>query len=247
MGTLIVNQYLNKLWTPAEIATELWLDSQDSNSFVLDGLSVNEWGDKSGNNRTLLAGDLASKRPTLLSGGINNNQCVSFDGVDDYMAVESTHNTKTLFVVFKILDVVTQLQNIITTQVDGTQPYMYIQVDATTLKVYGGSYADAKLGLVPGETILIQYTKDVDKKAYIDGSLVLSEAKGNTTIKNGFIIGLVPDFGAFPEMYMGEIVALDSEPNDILRQKIEGYLAYKWGLTTNLPVTHPYKNTPPYV
>ena len=247
MGTLIINPYLNRLWTPAEVATELWLDSQDSNSFVLDELSVNEWGDKSGNNRTLVAGDLASKRPTLLSGGINNNQCVSFDGLDDYMTVTSTHGTKTFFVVFKILDVVTSLQNIITTQVTGTQPYMYVQVDATTLRVYGKQYSDAKSGLVSGEIILMQYTKDVDEKAYIDGSLVLSAAKGGTTIKDGFGIGFVSTFGAFPEMYMGEVIALDSEPNDILRQKIEGYLAHKWELTASIPVTHPYKNTPPYV
>ncbi len=29
-------------------------------------------------------------------------------------------------------------------------------------------------------------------------------------------------------------------------QRIEGYLAHKWGLTANLPANHPYKATPPY-
>jgi hypothetical protein len=29
------------------------------------------------------------------------------------------------------------------------------------------------------------------------------------------------------------------------RQKLEGYLAHKWGLTDNLPANHPYKNAPP--
>jgi hypothetical protein len=28
-------------------------------------------------------------------------------------------------------------------------------------------------------------------------------------------------------------------------EKAEGYLAHKWGLTGNLPVSHPYKNTAP--
>jgi hypothetical protein len=28
-------------------------------------------------------------------------------------------------------------------------------------------------------------------------------------------------------------------------EKAEGYLAHKWGLTSNLPVSHPYKNTAP--
>ena len=29
------------------------------------------------------------------------------------------------------------------------------------------------------------------------------------------------------------------------RQRVEGYLAWKWGLQANLPVGHPYKNAPP--
>jgi hypothetical protein len=29
------------------------------------------------------------------------------------------------------------------------------------------------------------------------------------------------------------------------RQKLEGYLAWKWNLVANLPVGHPYKNSPP--
>lgn len=28
-------------------------------------------------------------------------------------------------------------------------------------------------------------------------------------------------------------------------QKAEGYLAHKWGLTANLPVSHPYKSSAP--
>tara|TARA_B100000424_G_scaffold181773_1_gene140655 strand:- start:530 stop:754 length:225 start_codon:yes stop_codon:yes gene_type:complete len=28
-------------------------------------------------------------------------------------------------------------------------------------------------------------------------------------------------------------------------EKAEGYLAHKWGLTGNLPVTHPYKSSAP--
>jgi len=29
------------------------------------------------------------------------------------------------------------------------------------------------------------------------------------------------------------------------RQKVEGYLAHKWGLEANLPSDHPYKSTAP--
>ena len=43
----------------------------------------------------------------------------------------------------------------------------------------------------------------------------------------------------------GEIILMDSVPSTETRQKLEGYLAWKWGLEANLPAGHPYKNTSP--
>jgi hypothetical protein len=44
---------------------------------------------------------------------------------------------------------------------------------------------------------------------------------------------------------MQEILVYDRTPTTSERQKIEGYLAWKWGLTANLPSTHPYKTSRP--
>jgi hypothetical protein len=38
---------------------------------------------------------------------------------------------------------------------------------------------------------------------------------------------------------------LDYEATTDNRQKLEGYLAWKWGMVPNLPVDHPYKTSPP--
>jgi hypothetical protein len=40
---------------------------------------------------------------------------------------------------------------------------------------------------------------------------------------------------------IGEIIVTASVLSTLNRQKIEGYLAHKWGLTANLPSNHPYK------
>jgi len=42
-----------------------------------------------------------------------------------------------------------------------------------------------------------------------------------------------------------EIVFLTGTTNDIDRQKMEGYLAWKWGLQGQLPAGHPYKDAAP--
>jgi hypothetical protein len=42
-----------------------------------------------------------------------------------------------------------------------------------------------------------------------------------------------------------EIIFYNTALVDIEREKVEGYLAWKWGLQTTLPSTHPFRNFPP--
>jgi hypothetical protein len=44
---------------------------------------------------------------------------------------------------------------------------------------------------------------------------------------------------------IGEIIVTASVLSTLNRQRIEGYLAHKWGLTANLPSDHPYKTVGP--
>jgi hypothetical protein len=43
----------------------------------------------------------------------------------------------------------------------------------------------------------------------------------------------------------GELIILDGVPSTSDRQLVEGYLAWKWGLTASLPASHPYANSAP--
>ncbi len=45
--------------------------------------------------------------------------------------------------------------------------------------------------------------------------------------------------------YISEVIIASSIASADTRQRIEGYLAHKWGLTANLPSDHPYKTAPP--
>lgn len=46
---------------------------------------------------------------------------------------------------------------------------------------------------------------------------------------------------------VGEIILVHEYLNDNSSKKLEGYLAHKWGLTSNLPNDHPYKSKRPLV
>jgi len=45
---------------------------------------------------------------------------------------------------------------------------------------------------------------------------------------------------------LGEVVIV-MDTSDDTRERMEGYLAHKWGLTDNLPPGHRYKSTAPSV
>ena len=45
--------------------------------------------------------------------------------------------------------------------------------------------------------------------------------------------------------HFGEVIAFGTKLPDTTRQKVEGYLAHKWGLTSTLPGSHPYKSSKP--
>jgi hypothetical protein len=52
----------------------------------------------------------------------------------------------------------------------------------------------------------------------------------------------------FADGYLAEVISVPNSGAVLPtaeRQKIEGYLAWKWGLQGSLPVGHPYENNPP--
>jgi hypothetical protein len=90
--------------------------------------------------------------------------------------------------------------------------------------------------------------KTVENRVYIvfDGKNVSTKTTYTTQIETNAQITIfrnrgsaqMPD-GAFAEC----ILTTDVTTNN--RQKVEGYLAHKWGLAGNLPEGHPYKANPP--
>ena len=54
-------------------------------------------------------------------------------------------------------------------------------------------------------------------------------------------IALLNKIGGNLKGEIAEVVAYDRVLPDLAREKIEGYLAHKWGLESQLPTTHKYK------
>ena len=73
------------------------------------------------------------------------------------------------------------------------------------------------------------------------GTIAASNVNSST-----FLLGGDGNAGAtvWGKMYLSEILVFSNVLTTSQRQQIEGYLSWKWGLTTSLPFNHPFKNGP---
>jgi Immunoglobulin domain/PA14 domain len=53
--------------------------------------------------------------------------------------------------------------------------------------------------------------------------------------------------GSYQNATFGEFIVINGTVSTADRQKLEGYLAHKWGMTANLPAIHPYKSVAPSI
>lgn len=63
---------------------------------------------------------------------------------------------------------------------------------------------------------------------------------GGQTVSDGIIGVSVPQD-------LAELIVVPAALSTADRQKVEGYLAHRWGLSESLPADHPYKSAPPVV
>ena len=84
----------------------------------------------------------------------------------------------------------------------------------------------------------------------VNGNLTVSSAStgqsGNFNITS-YGLGVNTNTGDYFVWngYYGEVMYFNVQLSDTNRQKIEGYLAWKWGLQASLPGGHPYASAAP--
>ena len=68
---------------------------------------------------------------------------------------------------------------------------------------------------------------------------------GARTTPTRITIGALQTLATYFNGNIYEIVVYASYLSQVQRQTVEGYLAWKWGLVSQLPANHPYKLFPP--
>ena len=244
-----------RLWTPADITTVGWWDLSDEDTITESAGSVSQWDDKSGNGNNATQGS-GSNQPTT-GGTIGTRNAITFDGVDDFFSVTNSPLATQDFSIFVVFTSVN-------TQADarwfrGAPVFMGDHggtVNDAGIVVLSGTVAvgirdatayKASTTINDGNPFQFGFIRDQDATSYgyVNGTQEISQALNTCTLDKSWRIGANNDGTQPLDGTVGEIIALDSLASDETRQKVEGYLAWKWGIEASLPVAHPYKSEAP--
>ncbi|MFM6881720.1 MAG: hypothetical protein ACKPKK_13905, partial [Dolichospermum sp.] len=228
-----------KLRTPAQISTDLWLDAADSSTIILNGSTVSQWNDKSGNGRNAIQAT-AANQPAYTANGLNGKPVLTFDGINDFL-VSSTGTYGPNVSIFAVA------------RQDGGSSYQRIVNIGNGLDHFGffGSFngnfatffgngsqwndttANSPSIAVTSARVLgvVNPTSGSVATPYVDG-IAQNTKTGTMGISNGVDIGAIQSPNTqFWFGIVAEIIIVNSAVTTTVRQLIEGYLAWKWELT----------------
>lgn len=229
-------------WLPSDITAsslQLWYDANDSSTIAHTSGRVSQWDDKSGNSRHLVEAS-ASRQPYYTTSDTDGNNLdtihnkLGTSGVG--MRLTSSFNYRYVFVVLKYKDGIDSTFDITSYFMDPSSftghfvavsgASSLISVGATTYeKNASNTKTDAQM---PMDLCIMEH--DIGTDLAITSIDFFNENPGSNLQWQGM----------FPE-----IILCDNNLTAGDREKIEGYLAHKWGLDGDLPSGHPYKSSAP--
>lgn len=242
------------LWTPAQISTLAWYDASNESSVTLNGTDVSQINDLSGNGYNATQ-STPSLQPAYTN-TLNSLKIMTFDGTNklDVPSVNfNTDKSVSLYAVSRKRSTSGTYQVIAAFWKSSTNTAAMLAQMADGPNFWG-SYtgnqdpADSALNTTDSYVLsLVASTTDGVMSFWKDGNADGTDGDWSTTtvFSSG---GLGNDqYGSALNGDIAEIVFINQKDTTTERQKMEGYLAWKWGLEAGLPNDHPYKDAPPYV
>ena len=219
----------------------LWLDGADTSTITLSGSTVSQWTDKStyGNHATQ---STTANQPSYASSGIvfaGNQWLITPIGVNP--------TAESFFIVFKTTNNLAEIFS----GINGNSREVLVVSGVMYLSRYGTN----PVGLTPNGGSVSTNTVTMFNYQYTS-SFVTLNLNGTTSgsgtppvTYSGTGTSYIGSSTYAPNNMYGsiyEIIYYNSSISDTRRQQIEGYLAWKWGLTSSLPSSHPYALAPGY-
>jgi hypothetical protein len=248
-------------WDPSLISTALWLDANDFITITQSSNLVSQWNDKSGNARHATASTTA--RPTYGATSFNSKPGLTFDGTANVLRADSlatiAQGDDSPWSAIFACSVPSSATNrtLFAFGSSGISDFFHSAFLNTSNNLILrrreilGSDADATAVFPTGTPLVYATVFSGTTSTFFENGTQSATATTNTPTFGGnpnqFAIGALArdTIGTFGTPTFGELIITSGALSTTNRQKTEGYLAHKWGLTANLPADHPYKVNPP--
>lgn len=249
-------------WTPSQLSNLAAWWKADA-GLTLAGSSISAWADSSSNTNNASQG-VAAEQPQRVSDGLNSTDVVSFAGATlslsaaDHSSLDLASTGLSLFVVAKpaagadaavVLDKASTNSDAIPTYragfaaAVGGKSWQFVGTSTVTVASTAASDAFSIFEVVTdqggaGSGLLA-----------VNGTTALTFASVSPDVDSvkAVVLGKTTLSGEVFDGEIAEIVLAGQEVGLSDRQKIEGYLAQKWGLQIFLPADHPYRDRSPTV
>ena len=232
----------NELFRPATLSSlNLWLDASDGTSITHSSNAVSQWNDLSGNNNHATQGS-ADHKPTYSDTGMSGKAGLDFDN-DKLSIPEINMDGKSLFAVIqpdtsKDQQILGDSTINVQLRLSANNTLRY----ASDSPLYSGN--PSSTGTIANNQIsIVSFSLGNTLGFSINGTFQDSGVNKGSSGRSQFDqIGTRQGSSDRFDGKMGEILIISSV-SSTEREKVEGYLAHKWGLAGNLPSSHPFKHT----
>ena len=232
----------------------LWLDAADPDTVTRTGTNVTAWIDKSGLGNHATAGTFTY--PQYQPRGLASKSIITLRGSNDYFTVANNftptdYPSICYFVVVRAGATQPSLGGILSTDAGTYGRALGFDGAGHYLIEYFEGFAGTGVSYTPEQwtALSLQYAGFSSTTLGVDGVLYSSTASGAGDNAGGLTIGAFNGTTSYAEynanIDIAEILIYGASLSTSNRQKIEGYLAWKWNTVSNLPGGHPYKTISP--
>jgi hypothetical protein len=230
--------YLRTAWTPYRIGptVSLWLDASDASTLTLTSSNtVSQWKDKSGNGNNAIQ-NAGVTQPVYNATTMNGYPGISFDGVAQKMTFSAASGLS-MAAVMRTDSGCVALGGVF--GVNGSDVGLRRSNNSPTTGFNAGALNTDFTG--------------TSTTNWINGTNLLTNAEGTNSVmtvakpSNSFALTSIGHYTStrYWKGTMTELILFDSTLSPADQQKLQGYLAWKYGLTNELEAAHPYKTAPP--
>jgi hypothetical protein len=244
-----------------------WGDStNDDFAFSIGGYFIQNWEDLSGNNNDAVNSTTVQYAPRYViassSQAINYNPAIDFPGTDEYLDVNglrddfSNNDQLVIYTVYDNDDATVgatganQIFSILNDDANNTHSYLQ-SVSTDTLQGNLNNVSHTITAPLSGKRMVGDYVvgdTTLDNRLYVNGrsypySSLQTTKVTNMTATARFSIGQEWDSATPTDFFDGriaEVIAFDAELSEANRNRVESYLALKYGLSIDQTVAQDY-------